>query len=112
MLGEIRIVIRDPHHQHGEIGYWTHPQARGAGLMTEAVTLAVRHALLPAEEGGLGLNRMLLRAAVGNQASIRVAQKAGFTRSGIDRAGDRLGNAQVVDVVRFDLLADELPAVR
>ena len=36
----------------GEIGYWTHPQARGRGVTTEAVRLAVRHAFVPHADGG------------------------------------------------------------
>jgi RimJ/RimL family protein N-acetyltransferase len=112
MLGEMAIFIRDPADRQGEVGYWTHPDARGQGKTTEAVRLAVRHALLPAEDGGLGLARVLLRAAVGNIGSQRVAVKAGFTRTGIDRQGGRLRDGSMVDDLRFDLLADELPAVR
>jgi RimJ/RimL family protein N-acetyltransferase len=112
MLGEMAIFIRDPQDRQGEVGYWTHPDARGQGRATEAVRLAVRHALLPAEDGGLGLVRVLLRAAAGNIGSQRVAIKAGFTRTGIDRRADRLRDGTMVDDLRFDLLADELPAVR
>jgi RimJ/RimL family protein N-acetyltransferase len=54
----------------------------------------------------------LLRAADGNLASQRVAEKAGFTRTGLDRRADPLRDGTVVDDVRFDLLAEELPAVR
>jgi RimJ/RimL family protein N-acetyltransferase len=112
MLGEVAIFIRDPQDRQGEVGYWTHPDARGQGRTTEAVRMAARHALLPAEDGGLGLARVLLRAATGNIGSQRVALKAGFTRTGIDRFADRLRDGSMVDDLRFDLLADELPAVR
>jgi RimJ/RimL family protein N-acetyltransferase len=56
--------------------------------------------------------RVLLRTAEANLGSIRVAQKAGFTRSGLDRQGYLMRDGSRVDDVRFDLLADELPAVR
>jgi RimJ/RimL family protein N-acetyltransferase len=49
---------------------------------------------------------------VDNAASQRVAEKAGFTRSGLDREGYRLRDGRWHDDVRFDLLAAELPAVR
>jgi RimJ/RimL family protein N-acetyltransferase len=91
-----------------EIGYWTHPDARGTGVMPTAVRLVARHALLPAAEGGLGLERVQLRVADGNVASIRVAVKAGFTACGVDRAGERLRDGSVVDFHRFDLLATEM----
>jgi RimJ/RimL family protein N-acetyltransferase len=112
LLAEVAIFLRDPRDPEAEVGYWTHPNARSRGAATEGVRLAVRHALLPAEEGGLGLPRVLLRAAEGNLASLRVAQKAGFTRTGRDRDANPMRDGSRVDQIRFDLLADELPAVR
>jgi RimJ/RimL family protein N-acetyltransferase len=112
MLAELGLFIPHPSTRQGEIGYWCHPDARGRGVTTEAVRLAARHGLLPVEEGGLGLVRLLLRASVDNAASQRVAEKAGFTRSGLDREGYRLRDGRWHDDVRFDLLAAELPAVR
>jgi RimJ/RimL family protein N-acetyltransferase len=112
LLAEIALFTPSRSDQFAEIGYWTHPDARGRGFTTEAVGLAVRHALLPAEEGGLGLRRILLRAAVGNIASQRIAEKNGFTRSGVDRDADPLRDGTWTDDLRFDLLAGELPAIR
>lgn len=91
-----------------EIGYWTHPEERGRGVMTEAVRLVARHALLPTDVGGLGLERVSLRAASGNVGSRRVAEGAGFTASGVERRGERLRDASLDDFVVYDLLADEL----
>ena len=72
--------------------------------MTAAVRLAARHALLPADVGGLGRARVVLRAAAGNTASRRVAERAGFRRTGVDRQAELLGDGTVDDLVRFDLL--------
>ena len=91
-----------------EVGYWTHPDARGRGVMTAAVRLASRHALLAADDGGLGLHRLFVRVAAGNDASARVAEAAGFTEVGLDRSAERLRDGHVVDFRRFDLLASEL----
>ncbi len=55
-----------------EIGYWTHPAARGRGLMTEALGLVLRQAFTPVAEGGLGLVRVAISAADGNTASLHV----------------------------------------
>ena len=110
MVAEVCVFVRDDAGRHGEIGYWAHPRARGRGLTTAAVRLATRHALLPLEEGGLGMDRLLLRAASGNVASRRVAEKAGFRAAGVDRAADPLGDGTVADDVRYDLLPDELSA--
>jgi RimJ/RimL family protein N-acetyltransferase len=91
-----------------EVGYWTHPDARGRGVMTAAVRAAARHALLPEPDGGLGLERVLLRAAEGNAASRAVAVRAGFLASGRDRRAELLRDGSVADLLRFDLVAGDL----
>jgi RimJ/RimL family protein N-acetyltransferase len=68
-----------------EVGYWAHPEARGRGVMTEAVRLACRHAFIAEEDGGLGLHRVHATVAVDNLASRRVLEKAGFTHVGSER---------------------------
>ncbi|MFJ8895741.1 GNAT family N-acetyltransferase [Leifsonia sp. NPDC102414] len=69
-----------------EIGFWLAPEARGRGLMTAAVALAIDHAFAP-EPSGLGLERLVWRAFVGNAASASVARRAGFRFEGTRRAG-------------------------
>ena len=93
-----------------EIGYWTHPDHRRRGVSSEAVRLAARHALLPREDGGLGLSRVLIQAADDNLGSQRVAQQAGFRACGRERDAELLGDGTIRDGVRFDLLAADLPA--
>ncbi len=94
----------------GEIGYWAHPDGRGRGVMSEAVGRVVRHAFAPQEDGGLGLRRLVLRAAVGNDASHRVATTNGFLRTGVARRAERLGDGSFVDLVDYDLLEQEWSA--
>jgi RimJ/RimL family protein N-acetyltransferase len=65
-----------------EIGYWIASEVRGRGLMTAAVGTVVAHAF---DEHGLGLNRLFWQAKVGNWASRRVAERAGFTIEGTIR---------------------------
>ena len=91
-----------------EVGYWTHPAERGRGNTAEAVRLAARHALLPVDVGGLGRPRLVLRAAAGNAASRRVAERAGFRPAGLDRQAELLGDGTTDDLVRFDLVPEEL----
>ena len=67
----------------GEIGYWMAPGHRGRGILTEAATVVVDHAL--AGEG-LALDRLQWRAVVGNTASGRTARALGFRYEGILRA--------------------------
>lgn len=66
----------------GEIGYWAHPDARGRGIVAEAVELVVAHAFTPVADGGLGRHRLQIGAAWTNRASRRVAEQAGFTLAG------------------------------
>lgn len=62
----------------GEIGYWAHPDARGRGVVTEAVRLVVRFALTPLAQGGAGRTHLSIVTSEGNTASRRVAERAGF----------------------------------
>ncbi len=86
---------------HGEIGYWLHPDARGRGLMTEALRLVVDHALDP---DGLDRRRLALHAAVDNRASNAVARAAGFILFGTQRAAERLGDGSFDDLNGYELL--------
>lgn len=89
----------------GEIGYWTHPDARGAGVMTEAVELLVAHAFTPTDRGGLGRHRLQIGVAWPNAASRRVAEKAGFTLVGRHRLDNRDGAGELSDGAWYDRLA-------
>jgi RimJ/RimL family protein N-acetyltransferase len=91
----------------GEVGYWTHPEARGRGVMSEAVRLCVRHAFVCREDGGLGRLRLRLNTAVGNSVSQHIARANGFVEVGRDRRAEPLGDGTFADLVRFDLLVDE-----
>lgn len=94
-------------HSGAEVGYWAHPDARGRGVMGEAVRLAVRHAFIDVEDGGLGLDKVRLVSAVDNAASVHVARSAGFREVGTERLGTLCRDGRH-DAVIFDLLPDDL----
>lgn len=107
LVGVVTVFdIRDGN--DAEIGYWTHPEARRRGVMTEACALAVRHAFVPREDGGLGLRRLRALAAEGNTASEHVLRAAGFVETGRLRQEHRMRDGSFVDMRHFDLLASEL----
>jgi RimJ/RimL family protein N-acetyltransferase len=106
LIGNISLFDLKPGRE-AEIGYWTHPGARGRGVMTEACALVVRHALTTPGEGGLGLRRLLVSAAEENAASRRVIETNGFTRVGRERHGIRLRDGSLVDSLSYDLLVEE-----
>jgi RimJ/RimL family protein N-acetyltransferase len=106
LLGSIGLLDLTEDLACGEIGYWTHPQARGRGVMTEAVALVLGHAF-----GGLGLRRVKAYAATGNAASERVLTANGLIERGVERLGALLETGRA-DSVLFDVLAEEWPARR
>jgi RimJ/RimL family protein N-acetyltransferase len=73
-----------------EIGYWLLPDARGQGVATRVARMLAEHAF------ALGVQRVEAYVNVGNDASERVLERAGFTREGVVRSlprpGDRRGD--------------------
>lgn len=99
-------LMRITRGREAEVGYWAHPDARGRGLMTEAVRLAVRHAFVPVEDGGLGLSRLSAYAGADNTASRHVIEVNGFVQTGVQRQTEHLRD-DVVDLAGYDLLREE-----
>jgi RimJ/RimL family protein N-acetyltransferase len=87
----------------GELGYWTHPDARGRGVMTRAVHTATSWAF-----DDLGLQRMRLACAPDNAASRRVAEANGFRQYAVERLSTTTREGRG-DVVRYDVLVTEWP---
>jgi RimJ/RimL family protein N-acetyltransferase len=109
LIGEIGLWgVARGESRSGEVGYWTHPSSRGRGLTTEGVRLAGRYGLLSRDSGGLGLARLVIRAAEGNGASQRVATGAGFRPSGRDRQAELLRDGSVQDLLRYDAVRGEV----
>ncbi|GAB3450425.1 GNAT family N-acetyltransferase [Streptomonospora sediminis] len=93
-VGLVRTIWRA---RSTEVGYWLGPWARGRGLATEAVAAVSRWALTDQ-----AFQRVELKAATGNAASRRVAEKAGFVFEGVER------NAMPLHSGRTDLAAYSL----
>jgi RimJ/RimL family protein N-acetyltransferase len=85
----------------GEVGYWTHPDERGRGVMTDAVRAVVDHSF---DRAGLDRARLTLYAAAGNPASNAVAVAAGFRHFGTQTAAELLGDGTVDDLHCYELL--------
>ncbi|MEH1128513.1 GNAT family N-acetyltransferase [Micromonospora sp. CPCC 206061] len=75
---DLRISADDP--LIGEVGFLVAPEARGRGYATAALRAVCEWAFAE-----VGLARVKWRAHVGNVASRRVAEKAGFTMEGMLR---------------------------
>ncbi|WP_018348877.1 GNAT family N-acetyltransferase [Longispora albida] len=76
-LGSAGLIKHEPAWRRAEIAYWLAPAARGRGVAAEAVTAVLRWGF-----EDLRLIRIGWRAEIGNHASRRVAEAAGFRYEG------------------------------
>lgn len=100
LLGSISLHRIDREQEHGELGYWVAPAARGHGLAVLAAEAVCRWAF-----ADFGLHRTQLFHAVENTASARVAEKAGFTCEGRLRQSHRYGDGLRHDELLWARLA-------
>ena len=89
LLGEISLsrVLRGPL-QKCMIGYSLDSRFNGRGYTTEAVSLAVEFAFIE-----LKLHRVEAGVMPSNTGSMRVLEKAGFHREGIERKGVKINGS-------------------
>ena len=90
----------DSERQIVEIGYFVLPPARGRGVATAIARMLAEHAF------SLGIARVAAYVNVGNTASERVVERAGFTREGVVRSMPK-PDGRRVDKTLFSLLAGE-----
>jgi RimJ/RimL family protein N-acetyltransferase len=101
VLGAVGYAVKPHDPGVAEIGYWLAPEARGRGAATRALRLLSSWALRE-----LPIARLQLTTDVENDASQRVATRAGFTREAVLRAWfDDRGERR--DAVMFSLLPGE-----
>jgi len=85
-------------HRFGNVGYWVRASATRRGVATEAVRQIADFAF-----GNTDLERLEIVCAVGNDASQRVAERAGARREGVLRHRLLL-HGQPVDAVMYSLV--------
>lgn len=89
-----------------EIGYWIRSDETSKGVCTEAAGAVLGEAF-----GKLGFHKVVMRIAIGNDASHRVAEKLGFTREGILRE-ELLIRGNWVDHAQWSMLDREFATIR
>jgi RimJ/RimL family protein N-acetyltransferase len=104
LLGAIGMSNFDWPDLKAEIGYWMAPEARRRGVGSRATRLLATWALTE-----LGLERLELLAHPANEASQRLAERAGFVREGTLRRYRRRHGVRE-DLVMFSMLAEDVPA--
>jgi ribosomal-protein-serine acetyltransferase len=101
LCGAIRVRDIDRADRKAKIGYFIGSQYQGKGIVTSSVRAVLAHCF-----ASLGLNRVELRCAAGNQPSMRVAERLGFSHEGLLRQ-DELLHGAFVDQHVYSLLRDE-----
>lgn len=89
-----------------EIGYWVRTDRTSRGICTEAVGRLLEEVFT-----GMGYHKAVLRIAVGNDASDRVAEKLGFTKEGTLRE-ELLIRGNWVDHTLWSLLDREYRSLK
>jgi RimJ/RimL family protein N-acetyltransferase len=95
-LGSISLDGLGGYSRRGEIGYWAHPDARGRGVVTEAVRLVTEYA-----KNSTLATSVLIRCASSNMASRRVAERAGYHEIGIQPTSEPVGDGELADLVLY-----------
>lgn len=102
ILGGLNLHHFDPLRDAVEVGYWLMLEARGRGVATRCVRAAAEHAFAD------GIYRVEANVRVGNAASERVLERAGFRREGVKRRYLRRGGEdEKHDATLFARLADD-----
>ncbi len=100
-LGNVSVWFTARGGHVGEVGYWIRTDETGKGLCSQATARVLQIAY---EE--LAMHKVVLRIAIGNLASERIADKLGFVREGLLREELRV-NGQWMDHTLWSLLRDE-----
>ena len=102
LLGSCALARFDWRDRKAEIGYWVAHDARRRAVGSRATRLLARWGL---EQ--LGLERVELLANPANEASQRLAERAGFSREGLLRSYRRR-KGEREDLIMFSLLRGDL----
>jgi len=82
--GTIGFHNTDRVNEKTEIGYWLIKDMTGHGIIQRSCKVLIRIAFEK-----MGMNRITIRCAIGNDASEKVALALGFCFEGIERSGER-----------------------
>ena len=101
MVGRIGMHHINQHNKIGEIGYWLAKGMQGRGIVTSCCKALINYGF-----DELGLNRIVIKCAVGNERSRAIAEKLDFKREGILRQAEWV-NGKFLDLYQFSLLREE-----
>jgi ribosomal-protein-alanine N-acetyltransferase len=101
IIGGIGLEVISKKHRCIEVGYWLSRKYRGRGIASEAVRLALWFGFKK-----LKLVRIQAHVMNGNEASVRVLEKCGFTYEGTERMRIK-HRGRWRDLMMFSVLREE-----
>jgi RimJ/RimL family protein N-acetyltransferase len=101
LAGDALLWGVDQHNRSAHVGISLRPSFRGRGLSTDVVRVLCRYGFELR-----GLNRLQVETLADNEAMLRAAARAGFTREGVQRQAAWV-NGAFVDLVLLGQLAEE-----
>ena len=101
IAGRIGLHHINQQNKIGEIGYWLADGLQGRGFITKCCTAIINHGFTQ-----LGLNRIEIKCATGNNKSRAVAEKLKFKQEGILKQAERL-NGKFIDLYLYAMLKEE-----
>ncbi len=101
LAGRIGLHHINQQNKIGEIGYWLANGLQGKGIMTRCCRAIIDHGFTQ-----LGLNRIEIKCAVGNDKSLAIAEKLQFKQEGILRQAE-WQNGKFIDLYLYAMLKVE-----
>lgn len=101
LAGCIGCHVVDYENRNCSIGYWLDHARQGQGIMTRCCTVLLDYLF-----GELQVHRVEIRAATGNVRSCAIPERLGFTREGIAREAQWVGE-RWLDMVIWSMLEAE-----
>ena len=105
IIGGISVVTYSERDESAEIGYCIGKRYWGNGIMTEAAKAVINYLFTE-----IGFNRIVIKHAVGNPRSGRVAQKCGLTLEGTMREAFKSQKGEFWDLKHYSILKREWKA--
>lgn len=103
LIGLIGFKETDRLNKKTEIGYWLSKDYQKQGIMTRCVDKLCIFAF-----NQLGMNRVQIKCAVGNEPSRNIPKRLGFKREGIERDGELLTGNIFTDLEIYSKLKSEI----
>ena len=98
-IGLVGFKDTDRQNKKTEIGYWLSEDRQGQGIVTRAVKRLCKFAF-----SEVGMNRIQIKCALGNEGSKKIPKRLGFSLEGIERDGELLSGGVYTDLEVYSLL--------